>query len=207
VQQRDVDVIVGTQMIAKGHDWAGVTLVGIVLADIALAMPDFRADERGFQVLHQVAGRAGRRSDTAASSKVILQTYKPNDTVITHLVANDVAGFRRALAAQRQELSYPPFVRMAIVRVEGEDEAIVHHVASDVAKLLRKQPEIIVDGPALAPIERIADRHRTVLMVRSKKHTARHAALETVRSNEPLLQLCKKHQLRLIVDVDPVHML
>ncbi|HEY6106844.1 MAG TPA: primosomal protein N', partial [Anaeromyxobacteraceae bacterium] len=114
--RREVDVLVGTQMVTKGHDFPGVTLVGVVLADTALALPDFRAAERTFQLLAQVAGRAGRGAD---AGRVLIQTFNPRSPAIARAVAHDYLGFAEEELARRQVLHYPPYARLLAVRVEG----------------------------------------------------------------------------------------
>jgi primosomal protein N' (replication factor Y) len=113
-----LDVLIGTQMVAKGHDVPGVTLVGVLLADVALGMPDFRAGERAFQLLTQVAGRAGRGS---LPGRVIVQTYRPSHHSLVAAAAHDYASFAPHELEHRRETSYPPFVRLAALRFEGPD--------------------------------------------------------------------------------------
>src|SRR5207253_8558546 len=126
----DIDILVGTQMIAKGHDFPHVTLVGVVGADAPLALPDFRAAERTFQLLTQVAGRAGRGD---RPGRVIIQTWSPFHYSIRAARDQDYARFMRRELDLRRELQYPPFARLAMVRIEGEDPRIVARVAQDSA--------------------------------------------------------------------------
>ncbi len=116
--RREIDVLVGTQMVTKGHDFPGVTLVGVVLADTALALPDFRAAERTFQLLTQVAGRAGRGDDPG---QVLVQTFHPHSPAVAFAVGHDYAGFAEVELDRRRALGYPPFGRMMAVRVEGSE--------------------------------------------------------------------------------------
>lgn len=161
----EADVLVGTQMVAKGHDFPRVTLVGIILADASLAFPDFRAAERTFQLLTQVAGRAGRAD---RPGRVVIQTLQPDHYALTKAIAHDVDGFYELEAGVREDAGYPPFSRLGCVRVEGKQakrvEAVAHHIA-EVAKSLRESPELRVVGPSEAPIGRIRDRHRYVLLL------------------------------------------
>jgi primosomal protein N' (replication factor Y) len=130
VHDREVDVLVGTQMVTKGHDFAGVTLVGVLQPDQGMHLPDFRAAERTFQLLEQVAGRAGRGE---RPGRVIVQTYSPNHPAIECLRTHDYEGFVQGELARRQEAQYPPFSRMIALRVDGPDETQVRAVATEAA--------------------------------------------------------------------------
>lgn len=201
-----VDVLIGTQMITKGHDAPGVTLVGVVHADLGLGVPDFRAAERTFQTLTQVAGRAGRGD---RRGRVIVQTYRPDHVAVAAAARHDYEAFARDELAARRELEYPPFSRMVLLRVEGPDLGRVESLAAAVGRSLRELASatngLVVRGPAPAPIERIKGRHRCQLQLRSNDGSvARHAARQ-VRS--VFRQRAKRSGLRLLIDVDPVEML
>ena len=118
VHAREIDILVGTQMVTKGHDFEGVTLVGVLLPDQGMHMPDFRAAERTFQLLEQVAGRAGRGE---RPGRVLVQTYNPEHPAVAALPPHDYEGFARAELAQRREAAYPPFSRLIALRLEGAD--------------------------------------------------------------------------------------
>jgi primosomal protein N' (replication factor Y) len=115
-EKGETDILVGTQMITKGHDVTGVTLVGALLADLSLNLPDFRSGERTFQLLSQVAGRSGRGDDPGT---VIIQTYAPDHYAIQHLIHHDYKGFFAAEIEFRRALNYPPFSRLVCLRLEG----------------------------------------------------------------------------------------
>ena len=152
----DIDILVGTQMIAKGHDIPNVTLVGVVLADIGLSMPDFRAAERSFQLLTQAAGRAGR-GDTPGH--VIIQTLNPDHYAIRFAAEQDYEGFYKKEIEFRKWLRYPPFAAFAnvLVRAEKQEEAL--RMATQLGYLLNPPPEgIRVMGPAEAPVLRGEER-------------------------------------------------
>ncbi|MFZ9888125.1 MAG: replication restart helicase PriA, partial [Myxococcota bacterium] len=134
VQRREVDILIGTQMIAKGHDFPGIALVGIVLADVALAVPDFRASERAFALLTQVAGRAGRGE---VRGRVLLQTYNPAHPAIVAAKSHDVESFVTDELSIRRESNYPPYWRAALCRVEGLDPDAVDVMARRVGERLR----------------------------------------------------------------------
>jgi primosomal protein N' (replication factor Y) len=163
--RRELDVMVGTQMVTKGHDFPGVTLVGVILADTALALPDFRAAERTFQLLTQVAGRAGRGAD---AGRVLIQTFNPGSPAIACAAGHDYSAFAEGELARRSAMGYPPFGRMLAVRVEGSEEG-----ARECAEALAHaaQPAlahgVALLGPAPAAIERIRGRSRWHLLFKA----------------------------------------
>ncbi|HMC96008.1 MAG TPA: primosomal protein N', partial [Polyangia bacterium] len=150
MQAGEIDVLVGTQMVTKGHDFAGVTLVGVLQPDQGMHLPDFRATERTFQLLEQVAGRAGR-GDRAG--RVIIQTYAPEHPAITAVALHDYDGFARAELAARQEADYPPFSRMIALRVDAKDPDVARAAATAAAEAARAAggDAVRVRGPAEAP--------------------------------------------------------
>lgn len=163
VRQGEVDVLLGTQMIAKGLDFPNVTLVGVVNADVGLNLPDFRASERTFQLLSQVAGRAGRGS---RPGEVLVQTVRPAHFALRAAAAHDYAGFAERELADRAEPGYPPHRRLANLVVSGDDEERVAEVAEQLAEWTRallaaRGPEgLEVVGPAPCPIDRVRGRWR-----------------------------------------------
>ncbi len=208
VRAREVDILVGTQMVTKGHDLPEVTLVGVLNADAALSMPDFRASERAFQLLVQVAGRAGR-GDTAGH--VIVQTYDPTHPSIRFGVSHDTAGFVVAELAHRRELGYPPYSRMVLVRVDAVDAELALLWAGRLGQVASaanagspaSAARVEVLGPAPAPLARLKNRHRFRLMLRSSDRAAlRVATLAVVRAFGEV-----PREVRAQVDVDPVQML
>ncbi|HUI26134.1 MAG TPA: primosomal protein N' [Candidatus Kryptonia bacterium] len=200
----DVDVLIGTQMITKGHDIPGVTLVGVVLADLSLNFPDFRAAERTFQLLTQVAGRAGRGD---RPGRVIVQTLQPDHFSLRHAAAHDFGAFAAAELTHRRELGYPPFSRLVLVRVEGERLAAVERVARAVADQLRRNGGrgLAVLGPAPAPIERLRGRHRWQVLCRAAGGATLRRQVAAAR--DQLRAAARAAAVRLIVDVDPQSML
>lgn len=167
MRQREMDVLVGTQMIAKGFDLPGVALVGVVSADTALHFPDFRATERTFQLLVQVAGRAGRGD---RPGRVLVQTWQPSNYAIVAAAAHDYEGFYRQEIGLREGLGYPPERRLANVVVSGPEPASVEAGIERVAARLRKRlaPGIAVVGPAPCPLERLRNRTRHHLLVKAE---------------------------------------
>jgi primosomal protein N' (replication factor Y) len=206
LRRGEIDVLVGTQMVTKGHDVARVTLVGVITADSSLAFPDFRACERTFQLLAQVAGRAGRRD---LPGRVIIQTYQPEHPVLRHAKHHDFEGFFADEIAARRELSYPPFGRLAALRFDSLDDARVREAAHEVDCFLRALPEVEngqvkVLGPAPSPIERVRSRYRMQTLVRSAERPPLRRVLlrlaNWLDSNSPA-------NVRVAIDVDPVQML
>ncbi len=195
VQRREVDILVGTQMVTKGHDFEGVTLVGALLPDQGMHMPDFRAAERTFQLLEQVAGRAGRGD---RPGRVIVQTFTPDHPAVVALPTHDYEGFVRGELSRRQESSYPPFARLIALRLEGQDGAEVRRAATLVAeRALAAGAGVAVKGPAEAPIAFLRGQVRWQVWLGSADRaalaaTARQAAAGVLPGG-----------VRLVVDVDP----
>ncbi|MEO1228059.1 MAG: primosomal protein N' [Myxococcota bacterium] len=161
----EADVLVGTQMVAKGHDFPRVTLVGIILADASLAFPDFRAAERTFQLLTQVAGRAGRAERPGT---VVIQTLQPDHYALRSALAHDPDGFYALEAAGREDARYPPFARLGAVRIESEDALRSERAAEAVAERARSTAaasDLRVAGPAPAPIGKVRDRYRHLVLL------------------------------------------
>ncbi len=200
MRRGEIDILVGTQMVTKGHDLPAVTLVGVLNADAALSMPDFRASERTFQLLVQVAGRAGR-GDTPG--RVVIQTWDPDHPAIRLSVRHDVDGFVEREMRDREELGYPPFSRMALVRVDAVDERRARTEAERLAAIAKQAaaPGVLVIGPAAAPIARLRNRFRFRFMLRSVERAPLRKALLAV-ARAP----ADRH-VRVAIDIDPVSML
>jgi primosomal protein N' (replication factor Y) len=165
----EVDVLVGTQMVTKGHDIAAVTLVGVALADQSLAFPDFRASERTFQLLAQVAGRAGRAD---APGKVVLQTFQPDHPAVRFAAKHDYEAFYDEEIRDREEVGYPPFARLVSVRVHAGAEADARRATQLLADTARqhqavKDGAVQVLGPAPAPLVRLRGRYHYRLLLKS----------------------------------------
>jgi primosomal protein N' (replication factor Y) len=204
VRAGEVDILVGTQMVTKGHDLPNVTLVGVINADAALSIPDFRAAERGFQLLVQVAGRAGR-GDASQRARVLLQTYDPEQPALVFAMKHDVDGFIEHELVNRAELGYPPYSRIALVRVEAVLEQDARQSAARLGEAARLVGAAGVDvlGPAPAPLARLRNRFRFRLMLRGKDRRALRqvlAALEAARAGLP-------SKVRVAFDIDPVQLL
>ncbi|WP_146655503.1 replication restart helicase PriA [Labilithrix luteola] len=206
VRSREVDILVGTQMVTKGHDLPHVTLVGVINADAALSIPDFRASERAFQLLVQVAGRAGRGD---SPGRVLVQTYNPEHHAIQFAVRHDVHGFIDRELRDRRELMYPPFSRMALARIDSLDEGEAQNAAAELAKAAREVARtgelgsLDVLGPAVAPIAKVRNRFRFRVMLRSASRE--RLRLGALAMHGAIARLPRT--VRVAIDVDPVGLL
>ncbi|UWR28102.1 primosomal protein N' [Sulfitobacter sp. S223] len=191
------DIIIGTQLVAKGHNFPKLTLVGVIDADLGLSGSDLRAAERTFQLMRQVAGRAGRAE---APGTALLQTYQPDHPVIRAILAGDEEGFWQAEAKEREQAGMPPYGRLAGIILSGPDVAAVFEAGNQLARNDRALRDVgaQVYGPAPAPIARVRGRHRVRLLVKADKSVALQRALAKWVS-----QIKLKGDLRLAVDIDP----
>ncbi len=198
---RQTDILVGTQMIAKGHDFPGVTLVGVINADLALNLPDFRAAERAFTLLSQVAGRAGRGDQPG---RVLIQTYAPEHYAVTCALQHDYQTFYAQEITFRQELGYPPFGYLINLVMSGNDGALVADGAEKLAAALRgSERNLEVLGPAPCPLARLRGKHRFQLLLKSQER----APLRRLLGQIDLLRRKVAAGLTLSVDIDPLDML
>jgi primosomal protein N' (replication factor Y) len=207
VARGDVDVLLGTQMIAKGLDFPNVTLVGVVDADVGINLPDFRASERCFQLLSQVAGRAGRGPK---GGEVFIQTRVPDHHAVRCAVDHDFERFVQSELAGRKDPPYPPTVRLANVVFSGTREEDTMRLAMDSADRLRRMLEkdrelaVSIVGPAKCPVERIKNRWRWHFMLKSESPTQLTRFCRYVAERLPVPS---RAQLRVVVDRDPVSLL
>ena len=192
----EIDILVGTQMVTKGHDFGGVTLVGVLHPDQSMHLPDFRASERVFQLIEQVAGRAGRGD---RPGRVIVQTYNPEHPAIVAVRGHDYEGFVRAEMVERRESGYPPFSRMIALRLDGANEAEVRVAAAAVAAEAGRAggARVVLRGPAEAPIARVRGRSRFQVWLASTDRAALAASARAAG------QVKLAADVRLVVDVDP----
>lgn len=201
----EADILLGTQMIAKGLDFPNVTLVGVLDADVALHLPDFRAAERTWQLLVQVSGRAGRGK---RPGEVLVQTCTPDHPAIAAVATGDTAAFVKEVLAERREVEYPPFSRMVALLVSGPDESEVESAANALAERAHAVAEeygVTVLGPAPQALARLRNQHRWHLLL--KGHDAARvraaAAAAIAWAEEP----GRKLRVRVMADVDPVEVL
>jgi primosomal protein N' (replication factor Y) len=198
-----IDILLGTQMVAKGLNFPGVRLVGVIFADTALHLPDFRAHERTFSLLVQVAGRAGRYFP---DGKVLVQTLRPNDSAIASAMKLDVDGFFNAELAVRREQGFPPYTRLIRFVIRSRDlakaEAATARLSTLMHRILPKNAEIL--GPAPCPIELHADNHRLQIILRAPAMDTIHAvAAKAVNA----FNADRDPKVHLEADVDPVSLL
>jgi primosomal protein N' (replication factor Y) len=195
VQDHEIDLLIGTQIMAKGHHFPKLTLVGVVDADLGLAGGDLRAAERTFQLLSQVAGRAGREDRPGV---VYMQTYQPDHPVMRALVEGDRDGFIAAERKAREESGMPPFGCLAALILSGRDQAPVEVAARALARQAPAQPGIRVLGPAPAPLALLRGRHRYRLLLKTDRGIDVQAVL-----GRWLAEFREAKGVRLQVDVDP----
>ena len=210
LRDKTTDILVGTQMVAKGHDFPNITLVGIICADLSLSFPDFRAGERTFQLLAQVAGRAGRGD---RPGRVILQTYNPDHFSIDAARHQDFKSFYNQEIGFRQALNYPPFSRVIQLKIAGKDpqktEKHAHELGVRCQSLKAGGGEhyqsIDIMGPLEASLTRISGRFRWQILLKGSKVAALHQFMNQLMSDHPAG--LSRHQVQVAIDVDPFFMM
>jgi primosomal protein N' (replication factor Y) len=205
----EIQVMLGTQMIAKGLDYPNVTLVGVISGDTALSLPDFRAAERTFQLITQVAGRAGRGDHPG---RVVLQTFQPDDPTILAAIKQDFPSFARRELEARKEVGLPPFARMVRIILRDDDLEKLHERSERLAAILSaglgkvqaetRSAKIQLKGPMPCAINRIAGYHRSQILLFSPSALALQNLLATVREEKAFADT-----ERIAVDVDPISLL
>jgi primosomal protein N' (replication factor Y) len=198
-------MLVGTQMIAKGHDFPNVTLVGVVSVDAGLALPDFRAAERTFQLITQVAGRAGRGS---LPGRVLIQTYHPQHYALRHACAQDYEGFFDEEINYRRNLSYPPFVALASLLVHGDDLTRVQATAAEVRRALDRhnaERHVRLLGPAPAPLARLRGEHRVQILLKSRSRPRLRELVQLALTDAASTPGCDAGSVN--VEIDPVSLM
>jgi len=199
LSRRNLDILIGTQMIAKGHDFPDIALIGILAADTALHLPDFRASERTFQLLTQMAGRGGR-GDTPG--RVIIQTFNPEHYVMKHVQRYDYESFYGEEIAYRQSLRYPPFSRLLCIHVASTENKRAEEEAKNIrADILTyaTSAQVEVLGPAPAPLSRLRGRYRWQIMVKTPRLSLQHAIAKQISFRRAPRGTIVR------VDVDPLH--
>ncbi|MCW5700901.1 MAG: primosomal protein N', partial [Rhodospirillales bacterium] len=195
IEDREVDVVIGTQLVAKGHHFPGLALVGVVDADLGLSGGDLRAAERTHQLMVQVAGRAGRGDHPG---RVILQTHMPEHPVMAAIASGDSTEFLRAESMARRTAGLPPFGRLAALIVSHANENEATAAALMLARTAPQENGVRVLGPAPAPLALLRGRHRRRLLVMATKDVAVPALLRRWLASTPL-----PRSVRVQVDVDP----
>jgi len=199
-----IDLLVGTQMIAKGHDFPNVTLVGVVSVDAGLGLPDFRAAERTFQLLTQVAGRAGRGD---RPGRVMIQTYHPEHYSLTHARAQDYQAFYQQEIRFRQVMHYPPFTALINLLIHHKDLAQANAIAAETARQLTAASadrSMRILGPAPAPLSRLRGEHRLQILIKARNRTSARQALDVALENIVQAGYDLRH---LTVEVDPINLM
>ena len=195
-----IDILVGTQMIAKGLHFPNVTLVGIIHADLSLHIPDFRAGERTFQLITQVAGRAGRGE---VEGEVFVQAFTPFHPAIQYARRHDFVGFYDQEIEFREQLKYPPLARIALLTLKGRNEEKVKlsaaHVRTELEKLVGASADLVIAGPAPAPLARAETFYRYQLMLRTRGMTKLSRAIALLQTT-----LTLPDDVQMAVDIDPV---
>ena len=199
IKNGEVDIIIGTQIIAKGHHFPQITCVGIIDADLGLSGGDLRATERSYQLLHQVAGRAGREQ---LKGHVYLQTYNAEQRVMQMIAADDRDGFLEAEAAERQSAKMPPFSRLAALIITGKNEAQTKDIAMMIGRAAPRAEGVQILGPAPAQMYRIRGQFRQRILIRADKalHIQKMIA-------EWLGSLKIPSSVRVVIDIDPQNFL
>jgi primosomal protein N' (replication factor Y) len=209
LERREIDVLIGTQMVAKGHDLPGVTLVGVLLADLSLNLPDFRSSERTFQLITQVAGRAGRGEHPG---RVIIQTFNPDHYSIRCALEHDYFSFFKQEMEIRKALGYPPWGRLANFRFSAHSPKAAAEAAGELAKIAHKisrrknyRDGLRVLGPALAPLSRLRGRTRWQMLVQAPSAVMIGQYCSEVYKEVSCLPVAKR--VRIDLDRDPVNLL
>jgi primosomal protein N' (replication factor Y) len=199
-----IDLLVGTQMLAKGHDFPKVTLVGVISVDAGLALPDFRAAERTFQLITQVAGRAGRGD---LPGRVLVQTYHPHHYSLRHAVGQDYRGFFEQEIRHRRNHGYPPFAALALLLVRHKDPSrafsIAQHLRNELHEANRERSARIL-GPAPAPLARLRGEHRIQILLKSQSRKQMRAVIDQALKS---FQDASGDARAVTLEIDPVSMM
>ena len=196
VAKGEADIVVGTQLVAKGHNFPNMTLVGVVDADIGLSNGDPRAAERTFQLLSQVTGRAGR---TGRASRGLIQTWQPDHPVMHAIVSGDPESFYEREVAERERAGLPPFGRLASIIVHAATRAEAEGHARALRRAAPQAADIQVLGPAEAPLALVAGRHRFRLLVQGDRRSAIQAFIRRMLTEAPR----PRGSVRVQIDIDP----
>jgi primosomal protein N' (replication factor Y) len=200
----DIDILVGTQMVSKGLDFPRLTLVGVISAETTLWLPDFRADERTFQLLTQVAGRAGR---SKVEGEVIIQTQNEKHFALQKVLHNDYEGFYQKEIIDRERLGYPPFVRLCLIETKDPEEEKAKGAINDFYNELKAYKKWLnISQPSFAMIARLKGNYRFQIMIKSYRHTDPGGKILRQAVINSFVEFNRKSRykdVRLIYDVDP----
>ena len=203
-EKGELDLLVGTQMLAKGHDFPNVTFVGVISVDAGLALPDFRAAERTFQLITQVAGRAGRGD---RPGRVLIQTYHPHHYALRHAVAQDYLGFYHEEIRHRRNHQYPPFVALALLLTRHADPNRAHEIAQQVRQaLVASDPDrsCRILGPAPAPLARLRNEFRFHVLVKSRSRKQMRGVIDKAWTR---LETAGNDLRHVSLEIDPISMM
>ena len=196
----EADILVGTQILTKGFDFGGVTTVGILNADNLLTMPDFRASERAFQLMMQVAGRAGRRNDRG---RVVIQTSQPTHPVIRFVATGDYHAMANSELAERKAFGYPPYSHLTRILLRHEDYNLLHHAAHALAEVMRKKFGDRVMGPVSAALEMLRGEHRAEIILKIESGASMQRARKLLREAVSSVQDDTRYKtVKIAIDVD-----
>ena len=196
-----IDVLIGTQMIAKGLDFPNVTLVGLVDADRSLHIEDFRANERAFQLIEQVSGRTGRRT---SKGKVVIQSMKPRHAIIQMAMNHDYDGMLQRELVVRNEYGYPPYVRLITITIKHRDYRLLERAASEFARSLRSKIGDRFLGPEYAPIARLNNLYQMQIIIKVDKNSVGIKVRDRItKAHQEVLMSPEFHRVKVIYDVDP----
>ena len=196
----EADILVGTQILTKGFDFGGVTTVGILNADNLLTMPDFRASERAFQLMMQVAGRAGRRNDRG---RVVIQTSQPKHPVIRFVASGDYHAMANSELAERKAFGYPPYSHLIRLLMRHEDYNLLHHAAHTLAGVMRKKFGARVMGPVSAALEMLRGEHRAEILLKIESGASMQRARTLLREAISSVESDPKYKtVKMSIDVD-----
>ena len=196
----EADILVGTQILTKGFDFGGVTTVGILNADNLLTMPDFRASERAFQLMMQVAGRAGRRNDRG---RVVIQTSQPKHPVIRFVASGDYHAMANSELAERKAFGYPPYSHLIRLLMRHEDYNLLHHAAHTLAGVMRKKFGARVMGPVSAALEMLRGEHRAEILLKIESGASMQRARTLLREAISSVESDTKYKtVKISIDVD-----
>ena len=198
-KNENIDILIGTQMVVKGHHFPNVTLVGVIAADSGLYMEDYRAGERTFQILTQVAGRAGREN---LKGKVIIQTYNPDNYSIECAQKQDYEQFYRGEINLRKQLKYPPFCDIIVIGIQGKNINEVQEIANNIyIKLKNENTQFMIFKPMPSPIDKIKNRYRWRIIIKGKLN---NKAIDYINS---AIQKVKLKHTTVSVDANPTSMM
>lgn len=203
-KNENIDILIGTQMVVKGHHFPKVSLVGVIAADSSLNIEDFRANERTFQILTQVAGRAGREE---LEGRVIIQTYNPDNIAVELAQKQDYKAFYESEIGIRKQLKYPPFCDIIVIGLSGEKEQEVIKEAKKIHKYLKeriitKKIGVLLYSPVPAPIDKIKNKYRYRMIIKCLYNNQINELLEqTIKANE------LKKDVRLSIEINPQNMM